>query len=226
MNPQTSSLTSTFPWWLMGAFGTCHPAGAALCFPKADLSSEVRLYQAFSRRRIALEAANVATVWPPQGFMPASMDQLLRADKELWQRVASSLPSLPTLNAATAVGMLPLRPARRPLRSPSTFFRCLGRRTPFEQVTGQAHRRQGRPPRHRQGPRCDKSATGSKGDVEAAALPVNRLPSVPICFDRSLAHGCKEELWQVPQGMRCKKGSRICMKCGSAEHGAASCQAS
>ena len=136
MNPQTSSLTSTFPWWLMGAFGTCHPAGAALCFPKADLSSEVRLYQAFSRRRIALEAANVATVWPPQGFMPASMDQLLRADKELWQRVASSLPSLPTLNAATAVGMLPLRPARRSLRSPSTFFRCLGRRTPFEQVTG------------------------------------------------------------------------------------------
>ena len=73
------------------------------------------------------------------------MDQLLRADKELWQRVASHLPSLPTVNAAATVhAAIKARQA-----APSVSFHVLPlpkekKRTFDEAERGAARQGQGR----------------------------------------------------------------------------------
>ncbi|CAE7271592.1 unnamed protein product [Symbiodinium sp. KB8] len=75
---------------------------SAVLLNPADLSSELGLYCTMQCKR------SPDTGWPLKWptlrtYVAASMDQLLRADKELWQRVASHLPSLPTVNAAATV---------------------------------------------------------------------------------------------------------------------------
>ena len=86
---------------------------------KVDLSSELRVYQALSWRGVALEVANVATFavheaydrglfehllrFPPAGYTSPGIDQLLQADKALWQHVATSVPSLPVTDPASAI---------------------------------------------------------------------------------------------------------------------------
>ena len=86
---------------------------------KVDLSSELRVYQALSRRGVALEVANVASFAvhekyirglfehlhrsPPPNYVAPGLDQLLQADRALWQRVAATVPSLPATDVVRAV---------------------------------------------------------------------------------------------------------------------------
>eukprot|EP00435_Cladocopium_sp_Y103_P074630 s23_g50.t1 len=75
----------------------------------ADLGSELRVHHAFIRRGLALDMANLGSYEvhekvmrefmshlsrpPPPGFKAASIDLVLRADKELWTRVADEVRS-------------------------------------------------------------------------------------------------------------------------------------
>ena len=70
----------------------------------SDLSNELKVHQAFIRRGLALEMANLAsylqhekvvrefmtrlTQTPPPGFKKVTIEAVLRADKELWTRIA------------------------------------------------------------------------------------------------------------------------------------------
>ena len=70
----------------------------------SDLSNELKVHQAFIRRGLALEMANLAsylqhekvvrefmtrlTQTPPPGFKKVTIEAVLRADKELWRRIA------------------------------------------------------------------------------------------------------------------------------------------
>ena len=76
---------------------------------KVDLSTELRVSQALSRRGLALEMAGVASFQvheeyarsllehlhrqPPPRFDPPGIDALLRADRELWTRVSEQVKS-------------------------------------------------------------------------------------------------------------------------------------
>ena len=76
---------------------------------KVDLSTELRVAQALSRRGLALEMAGVASFQvheeysrsllerlhrpPPPKFDPPRIDSLLRADREMWIRVSEQVKS-------------------------------------------------------------------------------------------------------------------------------------
>ena len=82
------------------------PKGSELT---ADLGNELRVHLAFIRRGLALDMANLAsyevhekvmrefmshlTRTPPPGFRGATIESILRADKELWTRVADKVRS-------------------------------------------------------------------------------------------------------------------------------------
>ena len=75
----------------------------------SEIGNELRVHQAMVRRGLALEMSNLGTYAvhekvmrylmnhlnkpAPPGYKPASIDAILRADKELWTRVADQVRS-------------------------------------------------------------------------------------------------------------------------------------
>ncbi|CAE7811218.1 unnamed protein product [Symbiodinium sp. CCMP2592] len=98
--------------------------------PKVDLGNELRLYQALSRRGVALEVAGVCSFavhenyvrglldhlqrLPPAGYSAPGIDSVLAADRAVWQHVAAQVPCLPTVDAATKVDVALLAAAGTP----------------------------------------------------------------------------------------------------------------
>ncbi|CAE7573067.1 unnamed protein product [Symbiodinium sp. CCMP2592] len=86
--------------------------------PKVDLGNELRLYQALSRRGVALEVAGVCSFavhenyvrglldhlqrMPPPGYSAPGIDAVLAADRAVWQQVAAQVPCLPAVDIVAA----------------------------------------------------------------------------------------------------------------------------
>ncbi|CAE7396126.1 zdhhc15 [Symbiodinium sp. CCMP2592] len=98
--------------------------------PKVDLGNELRLYQALSRRGVALEVAGVCSFavhenyvrglldhlqrMPPAGYSAPGIDSVLAADRAVWQHVAAQVPCLPTVDVAAKVDAALLAAAGAP----------------------------------------------------------------------------------------------------------------
>ncbi|CAE7031097.1 unnamed protein product [Symbiodinium sp. CCMP2592] len=98
--------------------------------PKVDLGNELRLYQALSRRGVALEVAGVCSFsvhenyvrglldhlqrMPPPGYSAPGIDAVLAADRAVWQQVAAQVPCLPAVDVAAKVDAALLTAAGAP----------------------------------------------------------------------------------------------------------------
>ena len=109
---------------------------------ECSLSGELRLRQAFRRRALAYDLANVASfncleTWanmlfermqadPPVGYKHVSTDQIIRADKALWLKVAEERPDqlLQQLKMESKQLMQPFENGRHTPRSSSTSSPC------------------------------------------------------------------------------------------------------
>ena len=106
---------------------------------KADVSSDLRLYQAFSRRGVALEVANLCSFaahesyvrglfehlqrMAPPGYTAPGIDAVISADRAVWQQVATLVPCLPAVDVVATVDAALSAAAA----SPSVAFHVLPR---------------------------------------------------------------------------------------------------
>ena len=124
---------------------------------KVDLGNELRLYQALSRRGVALEVAGVCSFavhenyvrgllehlhrLPPPGYTAPGIDAVLSADRTVWQHVAAQVPCLPAVDIATSVDAALAAAAG----APAVAFHVMPReKKRFARVVGVASR--GHPP--------------------------------------------------------------------------------
>ena len=83
---------------------------------KVDLGNELRLYQAMSRRGVALAVAGVCSFsnymrsllehlhrLPPPGYSAPGIVAVLSADRTVWQQVAAQVPCVPAVDVASSV---------------------------------------------------------------------------------------------------------------------------
>lgn len=220
---------------------------------KADVSNELRLYQAFSRRGVALEVANVCSFsthetyvrglfehlhrLAPPGYSPPGIDAVIAADRAVWQQVASQVPCLPAVDAASAVDAALAAAAS----SPGVTFHVLPRekKRALDDKSSQPSKwpqkgkdkdgKGGKNGKGKDGKNRPGNGKGPGSPSKQTAVPAalkgldpNR-DGAPLCFDFSLAHGCKRETWSTSKGVQCEKGLHLCMRCGSADHGAHAC---
>ena len=223
---------------------------------KVDLSSELRLAQALSRRSAALEMAGVASYenhedyvrglmehlhhQPPPGFVAASIDQVMRADRELWIKVAeevgsdlTSVNSVALVNAAIAkfsnsaavafhlypVPKPPKEDRKRPWEdlSPNQPWRYF-ERTPKGRGKG---KEKGKHDKVKGGGKWSKSKDKQTSVPSALKGMDPNYKGHPVCFNHNLPHGCSEETWDTDMGTQCRRGLHVCIRC----HGKHSLQA-
>ena len=212
-------------------------------------SSELRVAQALSRRGLAMDMAGLGTFEvreayarslleylrrpPPPKFDPPGIDAVyavLRADREMWVRVADEVGSDFTgPGKATAVDdaikkwqhsmwltFLSQSPSLKSLRSHPT--KGLGTQPFFGDKGGKGKGKNKFMQQAWQSGKSGKGKTG-KGKDKTQLSPSSaqrsrpKLRGKPICFNHSLPHGCSEETWQTDLGLSCRRGLHICMKC-------------
>ena len=201
---------------------------------KCAIQDTLSLHQAFQRRALACDLMSacsyeVLNEWhafmlerlqqqPPPGCSRPSIEQVLRADRTAWVRLAEKVHSL----KRTASGALPLDAAIADLnRDPTVLFHLLPTRE--IKVTG--------------GPPNAPDRTGNEGDKKRkfdeakknkqdpskttkAELP-EELKSVSglrmsteegekFCWPFNCAKGCRF----AKVGKSCRRGKHACMKCG------------
>ena len=218
---------------------------------KVDVSSELRVAQALTRRGVALEMCGVCSFSEhesyarallahvrrpaPPGYQPPTLDQALRADRELWIRVSETVrhqfagthgtgpvdeaikshkDSAPVLFHLRPMPLPPKLPPN-PLRRPWTAAQE-GKGNKGKQDKGKG---KGKGKQKGKG----KGTTRIQTNVPAALKGLDpNYNGEAICFDYSLPHGCQLETWETPSGVSCRKGLHICMRCHGA-HSASGC---
>eukprot|EP00435_Cladocopium_sp_Y103_P074393 s19_g48.t1 len=207
----------------------------------ADLSTDLKLQNAFIRRGIACEQSNLLTYEthekirhafmahmtrdPPPGFRGPDMSAILRADRELWMRAFDKCKSELKVDQR---GRFPLDVALLELyTSPEVVFHLLP--TPGAPVKKRS--------RSESEPKNKKTkASESKQDVKADDSNPNRRTTkktqnqvmVPkslkgfsglnakkmrICYNYNLPHGCSNSTHSKDGQTRCVKGVHQCIKC-------------
>ena len=204
----------------------------------ADLSTDLKLQNAFIRRGIACEQANLMsyeshekirhafmahmTRDAPPGFKGPDMAAILRADRELWMRAFDRCKSNLKVNAQ---GEYPFDVAVMDLyTSPEVVFHLLP--TP-----GNASRKRSRsktPPRPKQTkadktlpPRNNPKGNGKTKKKGDRVLVPNSLKGysgvnskkMRICYNYNLPHGCSNSTHVKEGQTRCVKGVHQCTKC-------------
>lgn len=190
------------------------------------ISNELELSQAFTRRALACDVVglvsfqrmekwhrylfNQMSLSPPPGYTKPTLEQILRADRAGWVRLAEKIASVKRNDA----GDLPLDDAFDSLQTDAAInFHLLplpmGKTKPVKVDK----------------PDKIKKAKGSKGGGKGK-MPkdlVGLSPNAPngdrICYNFNLKHGCKF----AKPGQSCKRGRHICIKCHG-NHGMASCK--
>ena len=220
----------------------------------ADLSSELKVRHALLRRSLALDQVDLIrfdefeeyhdflfqllSQEVPDSHVPISLDQILRADKILWKRMAlftrdGVLPvSVIGAPGAPPIKVYPIMQALEKARSDPVFTSSLQpllkglRQGPYDRQE----------PKGKQGKGFGKSmGSGGKGSGKSKGKKGNSKPhSIPpelqglrtatskgyrYCFNFNLQCGCT----YGKAGEHCRLGFHGCMKCGLADHGAASC---
>ena len=210
---------------------------------KVDHSTELQLQWALQRRGIALDQCrlidwDVHQRWvqyllgllakaAPEGYSRIKMEQLLKADRELFLVMAHDLqhsgerlsetPSpmnqaMPRLMTDPRITMhlLPL-PTHAAKASSSTT-------TPAPPKKENPATPKGRGKVRREGKQSNKAKALCPAELKDYKQQDDQ--GRPICWAYNLKGGCKEP---VTEG-RCKKGAHICIKCKRSNHGLASCR--
>ena len=203
-----------------------------------DVSTELKVVEAMTRRGLALEQANLMTFEThdmvarslmkhlgrpvPPGFQGPNIQSVLRADYELWLLVSDSCRASLKRNAA---GDLPMNEAmRQHYSSAQVVFHMLatpgGKRSTRDDADLSSDDRRGKKRKH------EKKKKKQEEDVVK-----KRQPTVPealkgnsgtddkgrrICFNYNMAHGCKLTAKGTPA--KCPRGLHLCIKRGC--HGA------
>ena len=201
----------------------------------SELGNELRVHQAMIRRGLALEMSNMGTYNthekvmrhfmghlsrpPPPGYKAASIEAILRADREPWTRVADKVRS--DLRADRN-GDLPVDLALLELyMSPSVAFHLLP--LPAGQSTAAAVKRKapeeddGPPKKPQPKPSPKKKNRNRAG---RSSLPAGlhgysgwNKQKQRICYNYNMAHGCANKVTKENNMDKCNRGFHQCIKC-------------
>jgi len=209
---------------------------------RCQIQNELQLAEAMTRRALACDLLQVCTFavmekWhrfllnklstpPPPNYRPTSMEQVLRADRQAWIRLAEEVPSL----KRDASGELPLDVAFPKLQMDPhvTYFlqpsqgKSLLRVQAAEDEAPSSWRGRGRGFSRGKGGGRKRVADGnlknegaSKGGGKAPAelqdnkLKHNTAEGLRICWNWNLAKSCSF----AKAGQACKRGAHVCMFC-------------
>ena len=205
----------------------------------ADLSNELRVQLAITRRGLAMDVAGLITYATyekvmreymshltrpaPPGYKPTDVAAVLRADKELWTRAADKCRSRLRVQAD---GTLPMDEAIEELyMTASVLFHLL----PLPGSKGQKRGRDSSEstvrPKKKKGKKKKQPKNDKHGDPPKVP-PRTRVPEglrgysgvnsskQRVCFDFNLAHGCSNTTEMDNKKPKCKKGFHECIKCG------------
>ena len=190
-----------------------------------SISNEYELSQAFTRRALACDLVGLVSFgemekWhrylfqhlthsPPPGFNKPSLEQLLRADRAAWIRLAEktqtlrrdgtgSLPmdkgfEMMQVDSSVNFHLLPLPQNRtKPPKGDKTIKADSDDASPIVKKKGKG-----------------KGKGKSKVPKQLKGLNTNTPEGDRVCFNYNLAHGCS----YAKGGDSCKRGKHACMKC-------------
>ncbi len=205
-----------------------------------ETTTSLSLYHAMHRRSLAMDLVGLTTysrsqAWvdflinhlqetPMQGFKPATLQQILHADRAAWVRLAELTPDGVRRNNA---GDLPLDDLWEELQSdPKVMFHLLphpgtsGKASSSHQDGASAQGTDDEPAAKRLKPSKEKKGKG-KGKGKTLPEPAN-LPAElkglsswtrtgkRRCWSFNMACGCTS----AKAGQTCPKGLHVCMRCG------------
>lgn len=204
--------------------------------PVIDIGTEMRLMYALQRRGLAFDLVGLMTYdthadWCNKlfrslmadaipNYSPITLDQLLRADQELFMLLAAEHTG--PLKAAGVDQEPPLdQEVRRLMNDPRINVHL----TPIQRFekraapTGPSN--QGSPNRNN----ANKKQNGDPGKApsqlptELQGLHTKTKDGKPICWHKNLKKGCRN----ATKNGRCRFGFHTCMRCLKPGHGAADC---
>ena len=211
-------------------------AVASPSLPVVDIGTEMRLMYALQRRGLAFDLVSlmswdVHSEWCNKlfralmadtipNFSPISLDQLLRADQELFVLLAAEYTG--TLKPAAVDADPPLdEEVRRLMNDPRINVHL----TPVQRVEKRNVNTTAPPnstsPKGNGNKRARNEAPKalSQMPAELQGLHTKTKDGKPICWHKNLKKGCKN----ATKNGRCRFGFHVCMKCLKAGHGAAEC---
>ena len=212
-----------------------------------DLGNELKVQNAFTRRGLALELSGLATFEMheritrdfmqhltravPPGFKGPTIESVLRADKELWMRVADECRS--DLRE-TESGQMPVDLALEKFyQSPAVTFHLL----PLPCATSSApakRKHEAVTPDAVHAPSSSTQKKFSKKGKKGGGKGRGNMPSglhgftgmnkqkQRICYNFNLAHGCSNQTEQHNGIAKCQRGVHQCIKCYGS-HGLQDC---
>ena len=202
----------------------------------SDLGNELRVQNAFIRRGIALEMSGLATYdvhervtrdlmshltrTPPAGFKGPSIESVLRADRELWVRVADECRSNLRENDE---GKMPVDiTMEKHCESPAVLFHLLPLPASAKASTGQQNKRKAddaADPKPKQpkggGKRQRKGGRSGKGNMPSGLHQYSGVNNSRqrICYNYNLPHGCHNKTEQSGGTTKCQRGVHRYIKC-------------
>eukprot|EP00435_Cladocopium_sp_Y103_P074532 s33_g49.t1 len=206
----------------------------------ADTSSELMVQWAFQRRGLAFDQCklisnDVHDRWvqllltqltkdPPPGYSKVQMDQVLRADKELFTLMAQehSGPFVTGPKGELPLDLLVLKLMHDPRISMNLLPlpQHSSRAAASSSVDGEPVRTA--PKRIAQPKKKFKAFAKAKANCPAELRGYNQFDDMgnPICWAYNMSSGCKEET----KDGRCKKGSHVCITCKRSNHSLVTCR--
>eukprot|EP00435_Cladocopium_sp_Y103_P046785 s1511_g13.t1 len=218
---------------------------------KCQISNELQLHQAFTRRSLACDLMQVCTFrcmerWhrhlldqlqtpSPPGYRQPTMEQIMRADRAGWIKMSEKVLSL----KRKADGSLPLDDALDALQAdPSVMFNLMP--LPTEKVATQAKQTDhqqgdgggGKPLRIRKNDKAGKNKGKGKGKGKSKPSAKGKMPTELIGLHQHTKSGkrmCYNFNMErgcdlAPAGGECGKGLHTCMRCFGS-HSAHQCKA-
>ena len=209
---------------------------------KADCGSEIKLQWCWQRRGLAMDQCrlvlwNIHEAWvqqlfqtmsqtPPPGFQHVSMQQLIRADRELWTLIAQeqkgslkpandgSIPLDAKIGALCrdpriTMFLLPL-PA-----STKVADKDAGTKKPAVGGGGAQAAAKGAPSKKRK----TRAERGCPEELKKFQL---KCEHGPVCWAYNMKSGCRNSTSGKPS--RCQKGFHVCANCHKAGHSVLVCR--
>ena len=208
---------------------------------KADCGSEIKLQWCLQRRGIAMDQCQLLTwatheAWvqqlfrtlsqqAPPNFQPVKMDQLVRADRELWTLLAQEHKGTLKVSAA---GEVPLDGLfKRFCQDPRITMFLLPAPAGAKVVDKEVAPK--RPPTTGPTQASAKSSTSKKRKTRAEKQCPDELKKFnlrcehgPVCWAYNLKTGCRNTTTGKPS--RCAKGFHVCANCHKAGHSVVVCR--
>ena len=194
----------------------------------ADISNEWKIHNAFLRRGLAGEQANLFSHDvhemvrhefmshlgrpAPPGFRSADIQAVLRADRELWSRVIDKCKSNIKVDAA---GKFPVDIALTELyQSPSVVFHLL----PVPSGKKRAASEESHSVKKSKKAKKEKKANDDRAERVKVPQTLKDFKGVNankqrVCYNYNLAHGCSNKTHVKDKMTRCVKGNHQCIKC-------------